>query len=195
MSSNSSITKRLKALAKEIPDEPKIRGMLRLIEQRHLGSDYAVALMGASLIERALDAAILSRFVILDQDGRNRLFDYTHQGPLADFAARSRMGAALGLYGRPTFEDLEKIRNVRNLFAHSASLRKFSEQPIAQACSQFSVLDHVFRHRDDSVCSNETPKAAYVSACLQISGRLRARLQDPDETNPIRFPVEDGALP
>jgi hypothetical protein len=124
MVSKSSTLKHLKALAKEVPDERRIRGLLRRMENRNLGSDYAVAIIGASLIERALEAAILSRFVPLDKDDRSRLFGYEQKGPLADMAARIRMGAALGLYGAETFRDLEKIRHIRNVFAHSPSLRK-----------------------------------------------------------------------
>jgi hypothetical protein len=54
-------------------------------------------------------------------------------------AARNRMGAALGLYGPDTFKDLEKIRAVRNLFAHAPTLLGFDNKEIAQACSNFTV--------------------------------------------------------
>ena len=145
MTSKTSTLKRLRALAKTIPDEPVIRGLLRVIENRHTGSDYAVAIIGASMIERALEVAILSRFVSLTKDQRNLLFAYEQRGPLADFAARGRFGAALGLFGADTFEDLEKIRMIRNLFAHATTLHKFSDEPIAEACADFKVLAFVFR--------------------------------------------------
>jgi hypothetical protein len=167
MAAKSSSLARLKALAKEIPDEPKIRGLLRVIENRHLGSDYAVAIIGASLIERALQAAILSRLVPLGEDDRNRVFNFEQKGPLADMAARNRMGAALGLYGPDTFKDLEKIRAVRNLFAHAPTLLGFDNKEIAQACLNFNLLEFVFKH-EGKTHHKEPPKTAYVPACLQI---------------------------
>jgi hypothetical protein len=114
VSRSSETLEALKALAKEIPDDSRIRGQLRLIEDRHLGADYAIAIIGASLIERALETAIVARFVPLDTKAgkalRKWLFSFQQKGPLADLGARSRFGLALGLYGERTFQDLEKIR-------------------------------------------------------------------------------------
>jgi hypothetical protein len=181
----------LKALSKEIPDDSHVRGLLRVIENRNLGSDYAIAIIGASLIERALEAAILSRFMPLEIKDRNWMFSFRQKGPLADLGARSRFGLALGLFGQPTFEDLEKIRTVRNLFAHSPSLRKFSEKPIARACNRFNVTEFVFRH-EPALDHREPPKAAYITACLQIARRLKGRLEIGEAP---RFPRSDQLLP
>jgi hypothetical protein len=197
MTSKSSTLKRLKALAKTIPDEPIIRGLLRLIENRHTGSDYAVAIIGASMIERALEVAILSRFVVLTKDQRSRLFAYEQKGPLADFAARSRFGAALGLFGADTFEDLEKIRTIRNLFAHATTLHKFSDEAIAAACADFKVLTFVFREDPAGwPIHTYSPKDNYVTVCIAISGRLRGRLENASEDDaPLIFQMSDRLLP
>jgi Mannitol repressor len=195
MVSRSATFEALNALAKEIPEDSKIRGLLRIIESRHLGSDYAIAIIGASLVERALEAAILARFVPLGDRDRNWMFSFQEKGPLADLGARSRFGLALGLYGEPTFKDLEKIRRVRNLFAHSPALRKFSEKPIARACAQFNVSDFVFRHEQGTE-HQEPPPASYVTACLHIAGRLKGRLENASEENgSISFPMSDSLLP
>ena len=76
--------------------KPTWRGLLRLIENQSLESDYAIAIVGASLIERALEVAILSRFVPMSKTDRGRLFEF--EQPLGSFSARIRIGAALGLY-------------------------------------------------------------------------------------------------
>ncbi|MBV8754012.1 MAG: hypothetical protein JO328_14215 [Hyphomicrobiales bacterium] len=199
MAAKPSPVDTLKALAKLSPDEGYVRGLLRIIEDRHLGSDYAVAIIGSSLIERALEAAILARFVPLTDkrskwaDIRAWMFSFERKGPLADLGARNRFGLALGLYGESTFLDLEKIRTIRNLFAHSPSLRHFSHSAIAKACERFNVIDHVFRHEPHV---RETPKAAYVTACITISGRLKGRLESAqDEDRPLIFPMVDELLP
>lgn len=192
---SSDALESLKALAEEIPDDARIRGLLRVIENRHLGSDYAVAIIAASLVERALHAALLGRFVPLGPKDRNWLFSYREKGPMADLGARSRFGLILGLYGKPTFDDLEKIRKIRNLFAHSPSLRKFSYRPIARECQRFNVNDFVFRH-EAATKHRETPQGSYVSACLQIAGRLKGRLEAMAESDePVSFPMSDGLLP
>ena len=58
-----STIKRLKKLAEEIPQEETIRGLLRVLEDKPIGSTHPVTLIGASLVERALEAAFLSRLV------------------------------------------------------------------------------------------------------------------------------------
>jgi hypothetical protein len=189
--------KRLKALARTIPEEPIIRGLLRIIENRHTGSDYAVAIIGASIIERALKDAILSRFVSLNEDDQNRLFNYENKGPLADFGARTITARALGLFGADTFEDLEKIRTIRNLFAHATILHKFSDEAIAAACADFKVLTFVFR--EDPVgwqIRTYSPKDNYITACLTIAGRLKGRSENASEDNTsLIFPMSDDLLP
>jgi hypothetical protein len=191
----SEASESLKSLASEIPDDSRIRGLLRVIENRHLGSDYAIAIIGASLIERALEAAILGRFVPLEVKHRNWMFSFRQRGPLADLGARSRFALALGLYGQPTYEDLEKIRTVRNLFAHSPSLRRFGDRPIAAACAHFNVTEFVFRH-ESTTPHQEPPQTAYVTVCLQIAGRLKGRLESAaGENGGPSFPMSDGLLP
>jgi hypothetical protein len=196
MAYSSAAFEALNALAKEIPDESKIRGLLRVIENRHIGSDYAVAIIGSSLVERALEAAILARFVPLGKGDRNLMFSFQQKGPLADLGARSRFGLALGLYGKPTYQDLEKIRRVRNVFAHATTLRKFTDGPIARVCSEFNVTEFVFAHEPASA-QREPPRGAYITACLQIAGRLKARLENTVEQGAlsISFPMADGILP
>ena len=193
MAGNPSTSKRRKAHAKEIPDEAHVRGLLRLIENQSLESDYAIAIVGASLIERALEVAILSRFVPMSKTDRGRLFEF--EQPLGSFSARIRIGAALGLYGSFTCADLQTIKYVRNQFAHSPTLRKFSDDSIANACVQFKILDYIFRHEAPPK-PPYPPRANYIDVCIQISGRLRGRLENVfKEPNRPTFPMADEILP
>jgi hypothetical protein len=72
-------------------------------------------------------------------------------------------------------------------------LIKFSQSEVADACAQFNVLDYVFRNPSNPKGFRGPPKSAYVSVCLQIAGRLRARLDEPCEE--LTFPLADGVLP
>jgi hypothetical protein len=197
MTSASSTSKRIRRLANSIPNESRLRGFFRVLENRHVASDYPIAIMGGAMIERALEAGILSRCVALDKDGRNRLFSFDFKGPLADLSARIKMGAALGLYGNQTQADLDCIRQIRNAFAHSPSLLSFNAEDIALACSKL----HIFRQLTtaESEYANDTPKGRYTSACLAITGRLRSRLQTLTvakvRAKYASFPRQDGLLP
>jgi DNA-binding MltR family transcriptional regulator len=165
-------SRRLKKLAKRIPDERFVRGILRTLQNRHTVSDYPVAIVGSSMIERALRIAILSRFIPLQADEENKLFEFDQKGPIADLAMRIRIARALGLFGTNTFQDLEKIRHIRNLFAHSPDIITFAEKDITEACAFF----HALQTASPDTTWTGTPKGNYIGACLAISSRLRARI-------------------
>jgi hypothetical protein len=175
MTSEPSPTARLKKLLKRAPNERLIRGLLRVLESRHVGSDYPVALMGAAIIERALEAAILTRFVTLTPDQHKRLFRFENRGPLRDAEARIQVAAALGLFGPTTERDLQIIRNVRNAFAHWPSLFGFDQDEVVHACAHLKIIKGPATA--ELAIARNTPKGRYISACLEISARLRKTVE------------------
>jgi DNA-binding MltR family transcriptional regulator len=177
--------RRLKELAKRIPDEGTEFALLRTLEDSR--AHYPIAIIGAAMIERALEVAITSRFVPLDKQGRNLLFDYEQKGLLADLGARIRMGCALGLFGPKTFADLEAIRHIRNLFAHAPSPRGFDDEEVSEACRHLSRSIRRFAARPSLA---RTDSELYIEACIEISSHLRERHAIEPE-----FPMWDDLLP
>jgi hypothetical protein len=186
MSSEPSPTARLKKLLKHAPNERMIRGLLRVLQSRHVASDYPVAIMGAAIVERALETAILASFVPLTPDQHKRLFSFPANGPLADFDARIRVARALGLLGPKIESDLDIIRNVRNAFAHCPSLLGFDQDEIVEACRHLKVIKGVATA--EMAAARNTSKGRYISACLEISGRLRKAVE---ASQPISSRVSD----
>ena len=58
-----------------------------------------------------------------------RLFE--NYGPLSTFAAKIDMAYALGIIPREMYEELGKIRKLRNEFAHSTDILYFESEKIA----------------------------------------------------------------
>jgi hypothetical protein len=199
MTSQPSTSTRLKNLAKRIPDERLIHGMLRVLAGRHVSADYPIAIAGAAVIERALEAAILSRCIPLDEEERKLLFNFEQGGPLADFGTRIRFAHALGLFGPKTHQDLKHINVIRNLFAHSTSLLGFSEDEIKDACAGFNMKDPLPSGLKPEGLAG--PQGQYITACLQIAARLKLRLEEEAQnalsaaSKLINFPSADGRLP
>lgn len=101
-------------------------------------ADRAAALIVVSLLEDALKTAISTHFVPTDDNAINQLFGSgIDDGPLATFSARIRLGYALGIYGPDMRADLDTIRLIRNVFAHSRHLLDFSSPEIQNVCKQF----------------------------------------------------------
>lgn len=170
---------RLKKLAKEIPDETEVLKLLSSLQERKddHAADRAAAIVGGTLVEAALEAAILSKFVPLDpKEERGDLFDGDKNGPLATFSARIRLGYAVGLYGPLTKEELECIKAVRNAFAHGALTLDFKTPDVVAICNTLSLFE---KSAPSEGYLGNTPREKYISTVAFISSRLRRNILQP----------------
>jgi hypothetical protein len=162
----------IRKLAKEIPPPHETQKLLRSIDSIESPSvDYAVAMIGASLIDKALEVGILSKCRPLNDGERQSIFSADNGGPLSDFAARIKMAYALNLFGPHTYEDLQSIRRIRNLFAHNPSLHSFTGTEIQQECSNLYIFK-ILTVIESGDFTN--PRSRYASASVAIARRVRA---------------------
>jgi hypothetical protein len=98
-------------------------------------ADRAAALIVAAILEHALRTAILTHFVLDEQETEQMFSGIT--SPLATFSARIKIGYALGIYGPDMKSDLQTIEHIRNVFAHSRRHLDFSSPEIIKACGEF----------------------------------------------------------
>ncbi len=178
MASGKSASKRLKALAKQIPDDRIARVTMKALE-RHggVGGDYAIATIGCELVQKALEVSILSRFGPLEDTERSRIFSYDNRGPLSDFSARIKIARALRLFGPKTAEDLETIRAIRNAFAHSIELLDFDNADVTVLCEGlhlFGTLTLLTGYSSDA-----SPRTRYIEVTFVLAERLKRLLQQP----------------
>ena len=175
MAAVSSLTKRLKKLAAEIPDDRTVRDLLQSLEpEDNAFADHAIALIGASVVAKALEVAILSRLISLKEDERKRIFSYDDQGPLSDLAARIKIAYALGIFGRKTRNDLDHVRAVRNAFAHSARLIRFDTPEVAEICARLHTPTTTTALTSAlSRTAGRTPRGQYIETTVTLAGRLK----------------------
>jgi len=95
-------------------------------------SDQSVALMSCAFLDRALERAILFRMSKLTKKYHRELFLTT--GPLSSFWAKIRVAYALAIFEPKTYDEFEKLRQIRNVFAHAAHPVKFKTKRIAAHC-------------------------------------------------------------
>jgi hypothetical protein len=72
-----------------------------------------------------------------DNATRKRLVD--RDGALESFYGKNYLGYALGLYNADLLYNLERIRELRNTFAHAAIPLSFGHPRIAAECARFKV--------------------------------------------------------
>ena len=99
-------------------------------------NERGAAIIGAAVVEKYLTLAIAHRFVELTETDQNGLFDGS--GPLATFAAKIRIGFAMGVFGRNIRNDLTIVHDIRNDFIHAPGALTFEADEIAVKCAQLS---------------------------------------------------------
>jgi DNA-binding MltR family transcriptional regulator len=83
-------------------------------------SDRGCVLAAAAMLEESLEKIFCAIFESqrASKTVQNSLFD--SNGPLATFSAKIKLAYALGLISSDAYEDLERIRKLRNEAAHTA---------------------------------------------------------------------------
>jgi hypothetical protein len=108
------------------------------------GSDRAGAIVGTTMIETRLEAAIKAR-VNLPKITKEM---FRPMGPLGSLSAKIHLGFMLGLYGEAAWRELDTIRDIRNWFAHHLDDATFGSNKIGKLCMK---LELVKRHVSEAM--------------------------------------------
>lgn len=104
--------------------------------------DAATALLSTSILEQSLEHAISSRLVREAYEVRDQVFD-GEAAILRDLFPKIGMAYMLGILGNDTKADLNIIRQIRNVFAHSRSVLDFDTPEVAAASMTISLPDRM----------------------------------------------------
>lgn len=143
---------KIKALLAMNPKNAELWDTLTTIKRRsgpHAGplNDRARIVLAASILDQHLQTALLSHFPIIDTENREEMAQLFEgdSAPLSSFSARIRVGYALGIFGPKTKQDLERIKNIRNVCAHSRVPVHFRDSAITEECMKFHALEYLKR--------------------------------------------------
>jgi hypothetical protein len=118
--------------------QPRIRAPKNyapVLLEMELADDRAAAIVAASLVETSLTLVIIKRLrEPLDDVEIKRLFE--GRGVLSTFEYKIDIGFALNLYDKLVRDDLHKIREIRNQFAHHLEVRNFDHTDVSGKCAQ-----------------------------------------------------------
>jgi len=123
-------------------------------------NDRGAALITGILVEEALRRAVLSRFVPSDATDL-----FSRQSALSTFYNLTAIGYGMGLFDKQIRSDLDRIREIRNAFAHCRFPTTFETTAIADACAGFEVDSVNYKQ----ITSSMNPaKRKYVLASLRV---------------------------
>jgi hypothetical protein len=99
-------------------------------------NDRGAALIAGTLVENVLRRAIMRRLVPLTQGEVDSLFG--RDAPLSTFSDLIRIAHAFGLIPKEIKLDLDRLREIRNAFAHTYFPVNFETEVIVKACMGFA---------------------------------------------------------
>jgi len=130
--------KQLRGLSRRSLDFPDAQARFMKLRDE---TDQAIALVGAAMVDDALKRAITRTMRDLSKEELSRLFENT--GPLATFASRIAVAYAIEVI-RPKFrDDLERVRDIRNVFAHAVVDVTFVTPEVLEVCASLHMPETV----------------------------------------------------
>lgn len=144
-----------------------------LLEVRDM-EDRAAVIVSVSLLENALEDMLREHTSDLSKSEKRKLFDAN--GPLATLASKILIARAFRLIDKDWAKDLDKIREIRNAFAHSPFSLSFKTKEITTSIASLRTLDD-FLHPAFSFLDSElydllagvprdTPRAKFLANCV-----------------------------
>ena len=140
----------IKALSRRFPLPTEIDDVIADLETKN---DREIAIIGGGLLECCFERALIRSFQDHDPSLCGRLFQ--NRGPLSDLDSKILMARALGLINASMAEELNRVRLVRNAFAHAIIAIDFDTEVIKTelakselAASFFSMLSSM-THEDE----------------------------------------------
>jgi DNA-binding MltR family transcriptional regulator len=128
----------LKSLLKTPPTlEDELKAMAELSTDGPRGA----IILGSALVEDLLRSVIHYHMRSLKVEEFNQLF--TGTAPLTSFSARTKVAYAFNLIGPKTRDDLDKLRELRNAFAHSQIILTFDTPEVISQLNSFNCISTI----------------------------------------------------
>ena len=123
--------------------ENDMKRQMVLLQEIESQSDRGTAIVGAAWVEEELKAALKAN-LLDDEVVYKRLFQ---NGRLSDFSSCIDLSYMLKLVDKSQYQDLEKIRRIRNEFAHKLTDKNleelsFNNASISDRCMQLSCIQN-----------------------------------------------------
>jgi len=125
----------LRSLTSKVPEPDEAD---RIMIGLHRQSDRTAAIVGASLVESTLQELIGSAMSNKALDLPEKLFE--NRGPLSDFNSKILIAQAFVLISDRMASDLQRIRRVRNCFAHARVHVDFETPVVAREVSELAAV-------------------------------------------------------
>lgn len=169
----SSYDEILKKLRRKFPAPPEVK---RALDEADKQPDRIAAIVIPAILEGLLQRLIEGRFPALDATLSNRVFE--RRGPLADFAGKIDIARAMGWIGQRTCDDLHFVREIRNVFAHSAIELTFDTDEIIKLIDRSPLVNEVRGSKVMRSTARVSHRGAFITTCYMAAIQLHWHHRD-----------------
>lgn len=139
-------------------------GIVPSSEGRNPRDDRANALVALAVLDQALQLALEKALPRKDAKIEMELFE-GDGAPLRDISSKIKIAYALSIIGDETKKDLNRLRLVRNVFAHSPKKLTFETSEIAASCSRLGLIKRWPQMSDETLDAREL----FLLTCTEYS--------------------------
>jgi hypothetical protein len=121
-------------LSRLLPTANELEDIITKIDE---AEPRAAALVLSSLVDGLLEIAIDLNFIALGKDKHVAIFR-DRAAPLSSFSAKIIIAHAMGIIDSEFASQLDKLRTIRNAFAHAVKQIDFDNEAVAAGCQKLS---------------------------------------------------------
>lgn len=128
-------------------------------------SDLACVLIGTSYLSELLASIIELSFI--ETSVSEKLLD-PQRGAVGGFATRADFAYCLGLINKNVYQDLIRVAEIRNMFAHKHLALDFGDSTIRKTCEWLQAWRILLHGEEEELPAEPSPKQMHMRARNQF---------------------------
>lgn len=171
--SKATAKRAIRKLTQQSPTAKNINDILEETVKEH--NDRGAAVIGASIVEWALEQILVVQFRPLSSDDYARLFQ-GDSGPLSTLSAKTKLAYALGSCSKEERNEIDCIRDIRNAFAHALVPLSFKTKEVADMCNLLKFEpppEMAVKSKKKYIPAKQSgPRWQFISSTIELIRRL-----------------------
>ena len=148
-----------------------VKNLIETIRHQTRMTHSGIVLASTAILDSRLERVLKTTMKPLPKKMYKRLFGSF--GPLSTFSSKIVMARAIGIITIDIYEELEKIRHIRNEFAHSSKILDFESQEIAPKLLALKKQMRTKTHPSQQFVNCVVVIVEFLEAYLVRMGELR----------------------
>lgn len=153
-------------------------------------SDRGAVIVGADILSNCLEKVLSITFKKNNIPLKISSEMYNSNGPLANFSSKISICYAFGIIKRETYDDLNKIRKIRNSLSHSFTTFNFNSADIGQKIESLNV----YKEAKEQIPNNKRYSLTIHEKDIEKNSHTDSKIEKNNEDLPYWFARSRGLV-